>query len=137
MEMNRLAIIGSRTITDYALLKEIFLKYFCDEYGPKITEIVSGSAAGVDTLGADLAKEFRIKLTEFPAEWDNLNPEVGTVRIKEKNGRRYNADAGFNRNKLIIDNCDFVLALTTGSPGTKDSLNYAAKKKIPCLIWYV
>lgn len=138
--LNKLAIIGSRTFTDFDFLKNVLVEHFSfyDSGAThfKFTEIISGGAQGADALAKQFALKYNIKYTEFPADWYNL--EVVPCDIKlDKLNRPYNRLAGFNRNKLIVDSADFILAMTTGSPGTKNSLDYAAKKKKPCLVYYV
>lgn len=124
----KLAIIGSRTATDYYLLLRVMEQYFpsrMTKEGPEspITEIISGGAKGADSLAARFAKEnahHRIKLTEFLPDWN-------------KHGKR----AGFVRNEDIIKNADRVLALWDGvSKGTANSLSIAKRLKKDTLIIY-
>ena len=60
-------IAGSRDIKDYFLVKRVI-----EESKFQITEVVSGTAKGVDQLGEQWAKENCIKLTQFEAEWTNI-----------------------------------------------------------------
>jgi predicted Rossmann fold nucleotide-binding protein DprA/Smf involved in DNA uptake len=60
----KVIVAGSRDITDYVwVLRAISEAKF------KITEIVSGGAKGVDSLGEMYAKENGIPLKVFPADW--------------------------------------------------------------------
>ena len=97
----KLAIIGSRTFTDYTALDLAIKQFFCDAttdgYIPRFTEIVSGGAVGADSLGAQWGCEWGIKVVEHLPEW-------------EKYGKR----AGFIRNKTIIDNATHILAFWIG-----------------------
>jgi len=122
----KLAIIGSRTFTDYNLLSKTVLHYFSrfneiegwDEF--LISEIVSGGAVGADGLGAKFAREYDIKLTEFIPDW-----------------QKYGRSAGFKRNEEIISAADFVLTFWDGlSRGTENSIDWARKQKKPTLIIY-
>ena len=70
-------IAGSRTITDYDEVKQAFED--CP-FKDKITEIVSGTAKGVDTLGERLAFEKDIPLARFPADWRKHGPAAGPIR---------------------------------------------------------
>jgi hypothetical protein len=120
----RVAIIGSREFTNYEHLKTKM-----EELDLNITEVVSGQARGADTLGVRWAQEKGIPFTEFPAEWDNLNAE-GAVIKTNKYGKEYNANAGFQRNKDIVNNADIVVSFwDMKSKGTKDSLKYAHSLK--------
>ena len=55
------------------------LAYLENEMGQPVTEIVSGKAAGIDTVGEAYAITNRIPVAEFPAEWD-LGKHAGMLR---------------------------------------------------------
>lgn len=100
------AVIGSRTITDYE-----YIKYVLDKYREKytISKIVSGGARGVDSLAAKYANENNIELIEFIPDW-----------------KKFGKKAGFIRNQIIIDNADIVIAFQeNNSAGTSHSVNLA------------
>jgi hypothetical protein len=107
----KLAVIGSRTFTDYELLdktlKEIDAK-------KKITLIVSGGAVGADSYANCWAKENGKSILIIYPEW-------------YKDGK-YDKGAGFKRNFKIIDACDAVVAFTNGSKGTEHSIEVATTK---------
>lgn len=112
-----IAIIGSRTFTDYALLKAEVDKVAADN---PISLIVSGGAIGADTLGARYAVEHCIDKLVFKPDWN-----------------RFGKGAGFIRNKDIVDNAEVVIAFWNGvSKGTKHSIDYATKqgKKVIVII---
>ena len=112
----KIAIIGSRTFNDYALLATS-LSYFVFE---DISEIISGGAKGADKLVEDYAENLGFKCTVFKPDW-------------EKDGKV----AGFIRNQKIIDACDILIAFWDGkSKGTKDSMNKAKIAKKPTFIIY-
>ena len=71
----KLIIAGSRTITDYQVLREAIKKI-----EENITEIVSGGAEGVDRLGEKYAKENDLPLRKFPAFWDIHGKAAGPIR---------------------------------------------------------
>lgn len=132
----KLAIIGSRDFNDYDLLKSTIIKYFSNESGFTFDEVISGAAAGADSLGAKYSKEYGIKLMEYKAEWDNLEAKPCIIKTN-KYGKKYNALAGHNRNSLIINDADLILAFWDGkSTGTKDSLTKAKNLKKPTFIIY-
>ena len=109
----KVAVVGSRDINDYDWISNILKDY-------PITEVVSGGAAGVDSLGARYATEHNLKLTVFYPDW-----------------KLYGKSAGFIRNKLIVDHADQVLAFWNGkSTGTKHSIDYAHKTKKPYSIFF-
>ena len=102
----RIAIVGSRTITEVDIAKYIS---DCDE-------IVSGGAKGVDSCAAEYARLKGIKLTEFLPQYE-----------------RYGRAAPIKRNYEIVDYADRVLVFWDGrSKGTLSVINYAEKTCKPC-----
>ena len=71
-------IAGSRTILDYEVVKE-----FIDSLDLEITEVVSGKARGVDTLGEQYADEYNIPIRYFPADWKKHGKAAGPIRNEE------------------------------------------------------
>ncbi len=105
----KVAIVGSRGFTNYQLLKK-----YMDECGLKITAIISGGAAGADSLARRYAKENNIELVEFKADWSQ------------------GKGAGYKRNVDIINNSDWVFAFWDhSSKGTKHSIDISKKFKKP------
>ncbi len=104
----KLAVVGSRSFTDWELLKKSI-----DDVRQQfvITEIVSGGAQGADSLGERYARENNLKLTLFIPDW-----------------KLHGKKAGILRNRDIIAAADFVIAFWDGeSKGTKNSLEVAAE----------
>lgn len=114
----RVAIVGSRTINNLVYVLAGLNKLINDGVLPhesKWTAIVSGGAAGVDTLAKHVANDNGIPLIEFHANW-------------EKHGK----SAGFIRNNTIVSNCDVLVAFIEGnSKGTAHSINLARMWNIP------
>ena len=98
----KLAIVGSRSLKNVAL----------DQYLPQgVEEIVSGGAAGIDTLAAEYARQNGLKLTEIFPRYD-----------------RYGRAAPILRNKRIVEYADQILAFWDGSSkGTLSVVRYAEK----------
>jgi hypothetical protein len=48
-----------------------------------ITEVVSGCARGIDTIGEEWAKERGIPVKRFPADWDKHGKAAGAIRNRE------------------------------------------------------
>lgn len=103
----RVIIAGSRTITDYNILvREIKASGF------EITQVVSGSAKGVDRLGIRYAKENNIPYVEYKPDWET-----------------YGKSAGYRRNVDMANNADALIALwDTESFGTRHMINIALAK---------
>lgn len=101
------AIIGSRSIEDYALLLQAI-------EGMTITEVISGGAAGVDKMAERYAKEQGLPLTIIRPDW------------------RKGKEAGPMRNQKIVELADQVLALWDGrSKGTTDTIRRTKKAGKP------
>ena len=105
----KLAVIGSRSISDIAL----------DSYiSEEVVEIVSGGAKGVDFCASEYARAKNIRLVEFLPEY-NL----------------YGRAAPIVRNKKIVDYADKVIVFWNGSSrGTLSVIEYAKKTSKPCEI---
>ena len=101
----RVAVIGSRTFTNYEKVKKVL-----DQL--EISLIVSGGAKGADSLAECYAVENSIETLIFEAEWD-----------------KYGRSAGYIRNVDIVNSSDIILAFWDGkSKGTLHSINFAKKK---------
>ena len=108
----RLAVIGSKEFHDHQKLKSIL-----DIYSG-ITAIVSGAAIGTDSAAAKYANEHNIRLVEFPPDYV-----------------KYGNEAKHVRDRLIVENCDRLIAFWDGKcEGTKYTLNYAKRLNIPVKI---
>ncbi len=82
--------------------------------------IISGMAAGADTVAALFAQEMRIPLDCYP--------------IDEKEWARYGRAAGPRRNRRMIveGKPDIVLAFN-GGPGTRNMIQQAKNNSIPVI----
>lgn len=122
-------IAGSRNIKDYSLVKRVV-----KESNFQITEVVSGTAKGVDQLGERWAKENCIKLTQFEAEWGNIYHPDAVIRTNGF-GRKYDASAGHRRNEKMANYADALIVIVkNNSKGSLNMLQIAQKKglKIHC-----
>lgn len=107
----RLAVIGSRTFTDYWKLEEVLSRV-----QTPITHIVSGGAKGADELAQKYAMQHGLPITIF-----------------YPNREKYGKAAYARRNQQIVGSCDNMVAFwMRGSPGTKMAIEMAeeAGKKV-------
>jgi hypothetical protein len=102
------AVVGSRSFNDYALLERTLSER-------QIDMIVSGGAAGADSLAYQYAKEKGLPILVIFPKWN-----------------QFGRGAGFMRNKLIVDRCDKVVAFWDGeSKGTKSTIELAERQGKP------
>ena len=106
----KVVICGGRDFNNYELLEEKcneILKGF-------FVEVVSGCAKGADSLGVRYAEKKKVKVVEFPANWE-----------------KYGRSAGPERNKKMAKYADMVIAFWDGkSKGTKSMISLAKKSRL-------
>lgn len=113
----KLAIVGSRSFTDYTYFKECMKQFENSE----ISYIISGGAVGADTLAEKYAAENNIPVKIFYPDY-NLHGKKAPIL----------------RNTTIVENSDVVVAFWNGvSGGTRDSINKARKLKKAVVIFRV
>lgn len=135
--MHKVIICGSRECNDYELLK-IAIQNAQDE-GIIIKEVVSGGARGVDKLGEKYAKEHGLNLVVFEAKWGDLTHPEAKIKEKfnsfNKKKEKYDAMAGFRRNKEMAEYADALIAIDLGTNGTKDMIEQAKKHNLKIYIY--
>lgn len=117
-----LAVIGSRSFTDKALLEKQLDKVIlriARVHGDDVDlRIVSGKARGADTLGKRYADANGIPCREIPPDYHTLGD-----------------DAPFVRNREIVAQAQGIVAFWNGrSRGTKDALDFARQLGRPCYV---
>jgi hypothetical protein len=117
MKQVRVAVVGSRTIQDKEFVfqqLDYYLSRLMKDY--KVI-IVSGGADGIDKLSEKFAEERKLKTEIYFPDWD-----------------LHGKSAGFLRNTQIVEKSDYLIAITTGSKGTQDTINKAIKRGMPIKI---
>jgi hypothetical protein len=104
----KVIIAGSRDITDYDLVERAVA-----ESGFEITEVISGTARGVDTLGEQWAINHNVPIKRFPALWD-----------------KFGRSAGILRNGDMAKYGEALIAITVGSPGTRNMIETAKRMNL-------
>ena len=111
-------VAGSRTYNDYDLVKKKLNEH---RKTNKLTEIVSGGAKGVDTLGEQYAEEYNINLKIYRADWKTHGRAAGPLR-----------------NRKMAEYADCLVAVWDGqSKGTKNMIETMHKLKKPVYIIWV
>mgnify|MGYP003610618121 CR=1 FL=1 len=113
----RVGIVGSRSITFSEYVFSVLDFYLSRLLEENEVVIISGGAIGIDKLAEDFAEERKLKTEIYLPDY-----------------KQYGKSATFIRNQQIIDNSDYLIAITTGSNGTADSIKRAKKKNIPIKI---
>lgn len=116
----RVIIAGSRTIADYDIVRKAIYNALWDWRWTyeSVTEVVSGTAFGVDRLGEMWAVRNNKKIAYFPANWD-----------------KYGKKAGYMRNAEMANYADALIAIWDGkSRGTKMMIDLAKKKGLKVFI---
>lgn len=110
----KVIIAGSRSIDDYAALERAVR-----ESGFKITEVVSGTAYGVDLLGEAWAMQNAVAIRQFYPAWNLPDGRV-------------DKGAGIKRNMQMGRYADALIALWDGkSKGTKHMVEFMRKLNKP------
>lgn len=109
----KIIIAGSRTITEYHLVEEAIRIA-----GFNITEVVSGTARGVDQLGEQWAAANNIPVRRFPADWNRYGRRAGYIR---------NAEMGVYAQGAVI-------VWDGSSAGTESMIEILKRRNLPTYI---
>jgi hypothetical protein len=82
-----------------------------------ITEVVTGKAKGFDKLGESWADESHIPTRPFPAKWDIYGKVAGRIRNRE-----------------MAQYADALIAITYGTPGTRNMINEMRELRKPLFV---
>jgi|SRR6187402_80023 len=116
--MVRVAVVGSRSITDEAYVFSVLNFYLCRLLEEGEVIIVSGGAVGIDKIAEKFAEEKGLKTEIYLPDYKAYSGKVAPIK----------------RNQQIVDASDYLIAITTGSNGTASTIKMAEKKGIPIKI---
>lgn len=106
--MPKVAVVGSREITDYLFVAER-LDYFLQDIKGGVV-IVSGGAKGVDTLAEQYAEEKGYKTEIYLPDYEKYSGKVAPIK----------------RNTTIMENSEYCIAFTKDdSKGTANAISEA------------
>ena len=118
MEDYRVIIAGSRSFSNYKLLREHCQAVLQEKMNTHHVIIVSGHARGADALGERFAKEFGLPIELYPARWNALGKGAGMVR-----------------NAQMAKVSDALIAFWDGhSRGTEHMINFAKRRGLDVTI---
>ena len=129
----KVIIAGSRSILDFAIVRDAMHKagFIRDDHAHGISEIVSGKADGVDTLGEEFAEYYNLPVTPFPALWADVNVPGAVIKVRW-NGDKYNVLAGFTRNVKMAEYADCAVIVWDGkSGGSRHMISVMKNSKKP------
>lgn len=131
----KVIVAGSRHISDYLVI-ETAISHAIRVHQLNITEIVEGEAQGIDTLARQWAINHLIPFKPFKADWDNITAP-GAIVLINRWGKKYNVRAGYDRNQLMADYGEALIAIWDGkSTGTGDMIDRARRKGLP-VFYYI
>ena len=117
----KVIVAGGRDFDNYEFLKKKLDETFesLGDLDAHPIEIISGMADGADILGIKYAKEHKLTMVLYPANWD-----------------KYPRMAGILRNMNMLVTATHLVAFWDGkSHGTKHMIEIATEKGIPVWIY--
>ena len=116
----KVIIAGSRSIKKYEDVAKA-IDHILSEHDLKVSEVVSGTAYGVDKLGEKYAEEHNIAIKQFPANW-----------------RKYGKSAGYKRNCEMAVYADACIVIWDGeSKGSKHMIDIAKKEGLRLFVYNI
>lgn len=108
----RVIVAGSRDVQDLAAVERAI-----EKSGFQVTEVVSGTAKGADSLGEVWAIQRGIPIMRFPANW-NLGLQAGPMR-----------------NQRMAEYGEALVAVwKNSSSGTADMIRRASERGLPVFV---
>lgn len=95
------------------------LEQAIQESGFEISEVLTCGGYGVDRVAREWADENGRTVTEFKADWSDLNAEEVLVR-RGRDGRKYNALAGKSRARKMLEYADAAILICETQEDAKD-----------------
>ena len=108
----KVIIAGSRDITEQQVVID-----FVWELPIEATEIVSGCAKGVDTIGEFIAEAIGVPVKKFPADWKTHGKAAGPIR-----------------NKQMAEYADAAIVIHNGSRGSLNMIEQMKKLNKPVYV---
>lgn len=116
----RVLVCGGRDYTNKEKLYGVLNELFNNDTHLDDLVIISGMAPGADTLGAQWARDYWVRLLKFPAKWEELGKSAGAIRNQE----------------MLDKGAPNMVIAFPGGKGTADMKARAKKAKIAVLEIY-
>lgn len=132
-QISSVGVVGSRNFEnkEFAFERLDWLRWTWGDFA-----VVSGGAAGADSIGIEWAKDRGLKFEVHEAAWDDLGQPGAKIKTNRV-GKQYNVLAGFQRNQIIVDKSSVIVAFWNGAtPGTGDTISKAQHcGKVSVIFW--
>lgn len=132
--ITKLIVAGGRDFKNIDLLGNVVADCVYKGYISDTATLICGEAKGADSTAKVFWLDAGLPIESYPAKWDDLVTEPVSI-VTRPNGTQYNKLAGFNRNKLMGQNANGLLAFWDGvSSGTHDMIMQSIKLGIPVFV---
>lgn len=126
MKKIRVIVAGSRDCSDYLLVSEAIEKGMLALGLTNVDEFVHGDATGVDKTAGIWAKNNGYNVVTFPAKWNDIHAPGAVVKVN-KFGKKYNVNAGFDRNREMAEYATHLIAIDLNTNGTNHMIETMKK----------
>lgn len=139
---HRIVVFGTRGFDDAILFDHCLKKFLRDQHldaeevKAQIVFLTGMTPNTPEILAYAWAKKHDYSWSEFHPDWDEVEIEGAVVRYRE--GRPYNAIAGFWRDEEMAEVCTHGVSFYDGvSSGTQDMIDRVANQGNPCATYLV
>ena len=129
----KVVISGSRSCTDEKLIEEA-IQEGIKELDITPTVFIHGDAVGVDKISGKICERLGFTVVKYPAKWKDVKGKPAS-EIKENKFGKYWVKAGFDRNQVMADNADALIAIDLGTSGTMDMITRAKKAGLKVYVY--
>ncbi len=98
------------------------------------TKVVHGAGGKADMAADAWAKDHAVPVQPYPAPWSDISRPDAVIRTR-RDGTKYDAKQGINRNQQMLDEEDVELVVAfPGGNGTADMTRRARKAGIQLVV---
>lgn len=129
---------GGRDFTNPYLALEIVINAYKRDFLPASKDLVciSGEAKGADKTFAKVLANSGVQVLKYPAKWNDITATTDNpVKLAVNTRGSYNKLAGYNRNRLMSDIGEKLVAVWNGSNGTYHMIETMINKEKPVLVY--
>ena len=131
-------VAGSRECKDKKIIEEAIVKGI-EALDIKPKTFIHGDAKGVDKIAGEICQKLGYNVEKYPAKWNDIeDKDPDLIVTKEgKWGKPYSYYklAGAERNSLMAEKADALIAITLGTSGTDDMIKKARSKGLKVYVY--